>query len=268
MVNQTRTILLNRPSPYFDGVVGSEYISPEFSPAILDTEMTRIHDLLFPQGIDKFTENYIVALLLHILHTPELLSYTLYPDDRITYDLSQDATGHITNAPVVMTSILVGSNVVPSYKLNADNYPQNLIYAGEHTWVCTKTGATQLRIVHNEMTETVNIAAGTRSELIELLPGYLYAYFDMPSQQLTGTVQVTYTTKVAPPYNIAAKFDELLQLVHQEGMLADLFAPAPGYSVQLQNLRDALNNSPEITLRFGSLVLAFVYHCALLSKVT
>jgi len=269
MLNQTRTILLNRPAQYFSGVTGSEYIPPEFSTIGLDTEMTRIHEVLFPRGVDKFTENYIASLLLHILHTPELLDYTLYPDARITYDLSQDAMGRMTNAPVVMVSSLVGSNVVPGYRLVADKYPQDLRYAGEHTWICTKVGATYVKVVHNGVTEeTANIASGTRSKLLEFLPGYLYAYFDMPSQQLTGLVQVTYTTKVAPPYNIATKLGELLQVAYQGSALTTLFSPTAGYTTQLSELKDVLNNSPEITLRFGSLVLAFVYHCASLSKVS
>jgi len=122
--------------------------------------------------------------------------------------------------------------------------------------------------VHNGISEEIlNVANDTRSKLIKLIPGYLYAYFTMPSQQLTGTVRVTYTTKVAPPYNIGAKLDELLQVAYQGNALTTLFEPTSGYTIQLQTLKDVLNNSPEITLRFGSLVLAFVYLCASLSKV-
>lgn len=268
MINQTRTFLLNRSAIYFSGVTGSEYISPAFAPVVLSTSLARLRGVLFPQGVDKFTENYLAARILHILHMPELLAYTLYPDTRITYDLSQDTTGKLTGAPVNMTSTLVGSDVVPNYQVNSDNYPQNMAYAGEHTWVCTKVGATQLRVVHNGTTSEVFgiVGSGTRSKQIELLPQYLYAYFTMPTQQLTGQVSVTYSTKIAIPFNIGEKFDELLRSAYQDGALETLFSSTPGYDAQLADLRNTLNSSPETTLRFGALVLAYVYNCISLYK--
>lgn len=269
MVNHCRTLLLNRPASYFEDVPGSEYIDPNYVPITLTTAMQTIRDILIPNGVDKFVENYVAGVVMTVLHHPELEPYVLALDSRITYDVTSVKIADLTNPNVVLTvSRSGGSDVTPKYAVNQVGIPQNIGQSGRHIWYITKYSQDSVKITGTrtgERIEKVIDPANTSiSRRIPLLEGYLSAYFLMPSGYLTGSFTGTYDTLVAPPYNLVNQYEQLKKVVGR--MSLSLFNDNKYHGVAFRQLALTWANSPEVMLRIGSALLAYLLQCDILLR--
>ena len=75
-----------------------------------------MRDILFPPGIDKYAENYIAAMLMQLLHAPELEPFTLIYDDRYTYDIAGDSFNELLISPVQVSQQADSTcDMIPKY---------------------------------------------------------------------------------------------------------------------------------------------------------
>ena len=269
MINNARTLLLNRKAVYFDGVDSSEYIPPTFQPVILSTELTKIKNILIPIGLDKFGENYLAASIMKVLHAPDMESYVDKLDSRVTYLNKGETLSKMTDTPVSMgfTKNAI-CDITPKYVIDGSKMPTDLSLSGEHNWSLTPTDTNRVLIKYNRGPEEIVVATNTttRSKNISLLGDYLNAYFDLPTTLLTGSFKATYAISVAVAYNLGERQQLLEQYLGRPGGLDIVFKPVTGYEAELTELRTAWLDSTEVTIRFAAATLGYIYQCERLTQ--
>jgi hypothetical protein len=87
MINHVRTLLLNengatRPAPDF---FMEEYVDPKYGALTLPAYLTQARAPLFGAGADIAYKNYVMRLLMTLLHSTEFASYVYALDTRVTY---------------------------------------------------------------------------------------------------------------------------------------------------------------------------------------
>jgi len=266
MINHVRTLILNSQNTFFDGSFGQIYIPPAFRPVTLDSHLQRIKNLLIPQGLDATGQNYAAAAVMQILHSPELEDYTLVLDPRITYTANAELLAKACDMPVYITvDKSTGCDIVPKYRVVAGNQPTQMSVAGNHKWTFRDVTARSLRVDHSRGTEvTLDVVRGvnpTETQAIDLLPGYLKAYFELPSNELTGRYKITYETTVAVPYNLAVRAGELERVLAYPGYSDRIFGATGPHAATITELHDIWLNAAEIGLKFGSAALAYTFQC-------
>lgn len=90
MINEARTLLMNKPASFFAHDYGNEYVSPSFVPVQLDKNGQLIYSLLFGTNPDELTLNYRVSQYLSLIQSDAFLyHYILELDPRITYSFDK-----------------------------------------------------------------------------------------------------------------------------------------------------------------------------------
>lgn len=86
MINHARTLLLNRPGKfYMPGIVGEEYISPNYSAVKVPSYIITPHRILFGSDPDRVFANFRAWELLSFIHETELAEFIYALDPRVTY---------------------------------------------------------------------------------------------------------------------------------------------------------------------------------------
>lgn len=89
MINHARTLILNRSDknrPSY-GVDGEEFIPEEYKQLATPAEIKKIRDSMLGTAGDPLYENYILYILMHVLHSVDVSrDYILGLDPRYTYD--------------------------------------------------------------------------------------------------------------------------------------------------------------------------------------
>jgi hypothetical protein len=90
MINEARTLLINKPSSFFTHDYCNEFISEKFTPVKLDKDASLLYSLLFGTAPDELTLNYRASQFLSLIHSDSFLyHYLLQLDPRITYDFKK-----------------------------------------------------------------------------------------------------------------------------------------------------------------------------------
>jgi len=241
MLNHVRTLLLNKQPSAFDGLPVT-YVPPSFQSLVLSADMQGLHAILFPQGLDASASSYIADTIMTIAHAPELNAYALLPDSRITYAETRPATV----ANLATPRVIVEQNSNGGSDVIVRNLDTRTVE------VTPSRGAVFTRRI-------VDITAPAKTALIPLLGGYLDAYYALPSQALTGTFKTSYTTFVAPVYNIGQRLVRLDKFMARPGRMAMVFDAFGTYTDALSTLKTTWASTKEAPLRFGALILAYAY---------
>jgi len=265
LVNHARTILLNRAALEMAAVSDAEYIPPAFTPIRTDDQiLIGFKNTVFPAGIDLSTENFILTALMKILHAPELESYTLMFDDRVTYTTDLSNLSELFDSRVSIDTTYQGaaSDIEPRYVITEAGRPQALGLAGEHVWTFTDVDAYTLGINYSKGGKTevqvVDRAGANRTEDIPLVNGYLTAYFNLPSNTLTGTYRIVYRTHIPPAYTPVDILTNLERFLVKPLALSTIFRDRGVYSTELGELKTIWLNSKEAPLKLGALILAYL----------
>lgn len=271
MVNHCRTLLLNRTASYFNGVPGSEYIDPTYAAIPLPEVLQSFRNIIIPNGVDKFVENYIADAVMTLLHQPELEPYVLALDSRITYDVANMSIAEMANPNITLTTTKSsGCDVSFKYIVNQAGIPQVIGQTGRHIWYITKYSSDTVKITGTRTSERLekvtDPASAYTSRRIPLIAGYLSAYFGMPSGSLTGSFTATYDTLIAAPYNMATQYDQIKNLVGRLSL--NLFNDTQYHIPALRTLAMTWANSPESTLRLGCAILAYLLQCDIVFRKT
>ena len=270
MINHIRTLLLNRSADYFTNSLYTEYIPPAYTPYAFDSELQRVRDLLIPVSLDATSENLIVASILSILDAPDLAEYSSQFDTRITYDLSDIMSSLLTDSSVTVDFNKSSTcDLAIKYKLDVIADP---IERGLNKWTLTRNTGSSLLITYNKrntpLVVPVTFLSGNRTNDINLLGEYLRVYFTTPSLTLTGSFNATINAVVAPAYNIGAVFGALKTLLADPKIFGRVFRTTGNDNGAVTELRDIYTASIELPVLFGSLVLAYVWQCQQLAKVS
>jgi hypothetical protein len=83
MVNHMRTVLLNVPA---GAAPDDVYISPAFRPIIVPKTLVRLYDVLLSPNTRAEVRAQRVNTYMRLLHVADYEPFTLLPDDRLTYD--------------------------------------------------------------------------------------------------------------------------------------------------------------------------------------
>ena len=264
MINHMRTLLLNRHSSWFDDVAYAEYVPASFQPVVLDTFLQKVKDILVPKGLDPTAENYLAAVLLKTLHMPDLLTYTTQPDARYTYSTTLDYLARLIDIPLIVDISKTSTcDITLEYKIDAAGHPVELRQAGKHVWMLRKESDRELKVQYSRgstvITDIINPTTPTTSKDVVLLPGYITVYFTLPSNILTGGFTYRLETAVGVPYDIATRSAELDRALAQAGLSDRIFRPVGRYADTISELHDAWLNTTEITLKFGTVMLSYLY---------
>jgi hypothetical protein len=262
MINHARTLLLNRPADYFEGIPYSEYAPPSFTPVALSTDLRRIHEILIPKGLDKTGENYTAAAIMRVLHAPEIVPYLELLDNRFTYLDSVEALVRTTDDPVdIDVAQSTDCDCTPHYSVDGRNYPDAIVLSGQHQWTLSPTDSDRIQVAYTRGSEEILFVTNgtTKTTPIELLPGYLSVYLDVPTTRLTGSFRYIVTTNLAVPYNIGERQTELDQYLARPGAEENLFDDVAGFESTMTELRDTWRNSTEVTLRYSVAAVAWIY---------
>jgi hypothetical protein len=267
MINHARTLIANRTADYFDGLNGAVYIPENYRPVILNSTMQAIRNSIIPAGIDPQSELAVLSSVMRILHCPELATYTLTLDPRITY--SVDGLSQFTYRPELTRTFVrgVGCDITPGYVVNSLQLPSDPSLAGWHRWTITAVSRSTAHIASSRgrsydvnMLNTRN-STTTRSISVDLIPGYLKFYFDMPSSYLTGTYTLDIATLLPMPYDVADANAALTGLVIQPLYSTQIFKATPDTADIVAELRSNWLNAQEVTIKFGCAVLGYMYQC-------
>ena len=87
MINHIRTLLLNQSGTVGQGpdFPGEEYVPATYRARKLTPGLTACRRAIFGSDPDRLCLNYRLWQLMPLLHSTELVEYTLAPDDRVTY---------------------------------------------------------------------------------------------------------------------------------------------------------------------------------------
>ena len=83
MVNHIRTLLLNVTA---DVAPDDVYISPAFRPIIVPGELVRLYDVVLSPNTRPEVRAQRVNTFMRLLHVADHEPFTLLPDERLTYD--------------------------------------------------------------------------------------------------------------------------------------------------------------------------------------
>lgn len=88
MINDFRTILLNRTADSMAGAIGNEYIPPAYQRKPLSGALEAVSRIFFGTTPDATARNWYVHQLLRVVQSSVFASWLTEQDSRITYDLS------------------------------------------------------------------------------------------------------------------------------------------------------------------------------------
>ena len=258
MINHARTLLLNKSASYSSGLLNDTYVPEEFKPLILTPFLSNVRDAVIPLTGSRQQEIDVVNIVMQILHSPDLAPYTLQFDKRITYtaknyDPGQFATSHVA----LQSNKSSDCDVIPKYEYVFDSLLKPL--AGVYTWSVSSVDARNVRVTNTkDMSEVVNLnptSTSPKSLPVDIIPGYMSIYFELPALQFTGSFTFNYSLTVRASYDLVAAEAALKQAFLGGTGIFD-YADFPDI---MPVLRDTWLHNPAMVTRFGAGVLAYIY---------
>jgi len=259
MINHVRTLLLNRRATDMEGALGYEYVDPHFFPVALPIPLDRIRKILIPAGLDAFGQHDVISRLMQLLHHADLEAYTFANDSRITYRLDNDEIAKAVDKTLTVTQSKSADCDITLHYEFLDRLSTDHLLPGVHTWQLTTGNIESIRKKYkDEAAELFDIVPrnATRSQALDLIPGYLSVYFDLPTKVLTGNYNFKFEIRVAVTYDLGDVLERMVNTLARLGHETALFEPWGAHVTRLNNLRDTWRNSPEAPLRVGAVAEA------------
>lgn len=258
MINHVRTLLLNKPAVFNEGLQRTAYIPAEYKPLALSTALSTVRDAIIPPTGSAQNDVDTVNIVMRILHSSDLEPYVLRPDSRITYTLETESPATLANGQVSLKmSKSSDCDVVPQYRFVTRN--PIIPGAGRYTWTISSVDANRVRVRNTKgMTEVMTLnprSASTTSLPVNIIPGYISAYFDLPTKAFTGTFKAEYVLDVRATYDVQARFDALSATFITKNGIFDI-ANDPDVTPVLY---DIWLYNPSYVARYGAGVLAYIY---------
>ena len=260
MINHARTLLLNRPASYYTGLLRNAYISPDFKPVTLTTFLAGVRDAILPPTGSRQQEIDASNIVMRILHSPDLEPYVLDLDKRITYGVTEILPASLTSSRVALNTVKSQDcDVVPQYTYASTSYSTMKPLAGVYTWSVVSLDANRVKVTNTKgMTSTVTLnpnSSSTTSKSVDIIPGYISIYFDLPSMAFTGSFNVTYTLTITASYDVPVAMAAMRQAFAHGVNVFDYKA----FPDIMPVLKTAWLDDPALTTRFGAGVLAYIY---------
>lgn len=265
MINHAPVMLLNKPMSYFTGQSEAIYIPESFTPVTLNSSLTKIRRVLFPDGITPTTELAILYKLLPIIHMPELQDYIDVWDVRRTYEVSAVDREQFVMTPVtIKSSQSAACDMTARYRWAASTAIVETKDAGDFTWSFRDGTALQSVLTNSrgksELVTMVDGSVANKSLEIALMPGRLFAYFDLPTTAtLTGSYKFEYRASIDPTYDLRGVIDRLEHLLYDQAISRDLFNSFDPMAANMGALQYTWQASSEMLLRFGAALMAYTY---------
>lgn len=113
MVNELRTLLLNRPALPADyvSVIGEEFVSKTFRPIQLPAELNIVWSILFGVRPDRVGLNRRIYEILKAIHSTDLEEYVYRLDPRVTYLPFRPHFFVKKKFPTIKTTATAGNNI-------------------------------------------------------------------------------------------------------------------------------------------------------------
>lgn len=265
MINHIRTLILNRPSNYFNIVPDAPYIPAEYQPVVLTNELNQFKNVLIPTGMDPFSENFVSESIMKMLHCPELLPYTSLPDNRFTYSFGESVTTIPNPSATMIFTKSSSCDMSVVYNINPGNMPISLATSGLYQWTITPIDSVTMLVQplrgKTYSIQVVPSGKSKKSKPIQLIQDYLTVTFTMPSSVITSSFSLNIQTVLPLSYNIADYTERLISLMARPAIRTAIFQPKGPYAATITELQEDWFASSEITLKFGCLVLDYAFQC-------
>jgi len=205
MINHARTLLLNesgatRPAPDF---FMEEYVDSKYGQLSLPAYLTQARMPLFGAGADIAYKNYVMRLVMTLLHSTEFVSYVYALDSRVTYLNRSSIVGTPNKLAATPTNglALTGSAEVIGIP---DSIPQRAYWEWDVEVLSGGPTTYQVRVSRRQpyasSVFTVGFADG-HSDLVPL-PGQAQLFFRFKSTMSVGETWVA-SASVLPVVNVA-----------------------------------------------------------------
>lgn len=246
MINHTRTLLLNRDSNKVSATeFGGEHVSASYRAVRLPATLQRVRRALFGTAPDTAGLNYRLRQFAPILHTAEIVDYTLAPDERITYDPFDERLFLETHTPQVTQ--LRGQTRV-SFVIE-DGALRSQTGRLSHSWRCVSALSAE------DGPDTVEMPAAWGGGLSEptLLPdsGGVSVRLGGSSMAATDAFQVTLIKR--PAVDLALLPNQVQAILNEE-VSHVLFGAAPAGA--FATFREWWEDSEQLHFRLAGILLA------------
>ena len=267
MINHARTLILNKSDKIAgltSGVVGAELVDPTFAPLRLPEGLNKVRSVLLPPNYSDYQVNCMLGYAMRLLHMPDLVTYTLLFDKRITYDFESDFVSQLRDKPITTTTVKTDDcDIVLQtiYKSRVKSAQQgNAI-----TWVLTYDTAMgntmQLRRDDTAEIFTVTPVFTHKVATIVLIPDSLTLRITAPTSVLTGKLCYTVVACELVEANINKWLTSFEHLGMQHNINSLLFEPWEPYVAEGNELQNTWLHSNESLLRTGVFILGYMYQC-------
>ena len=257
MINHIRTLLLNRTA--VDAGPQStylwEYVQPTFSPIKLTPDLEAIRDLIVSKGLLQPQINRNLLALMPLLHRSEFLPYTLAFDTRTTYPITVDTVNY---TPLTETSSISPlCDITFSYRILKSLYqlPPGLYFYGIAK---DPVSANTVVVTYRNGTVKVPIVFNNHKATVVLIPNYLEATLESPTDTIGGTFNYLLEFSMYKPFDIAALYQKLFMAVINTKLF---ITPNKDMTAAFTAFNTCWASNPEDIMRFGAAYLALAYHC-------
>jgi len=267
MINHAAILLLNSQQNKYTGLPNVIFIPPSFKPLALTGVLQRVHDTLFPAGISPEIELDIVRAILPFVHQPDMQLFLDEWDARRTYETGTLTPNDLIKPPVTIGKQIYGTcDVTPVYRWEMTQTDISVGSAGIFNWTFTYVDpvVAKLRNQSGAVSQITMVDSTTSQSTKEvtLVPERLHAYFLIPSRVLTPHFVFTYAINLAPTYYMSAVMNQVFALLNDHHDRVELFEPFNPLTSELQVMRYTFESSPEISLRFGAVLMAYIYQAS------
>jgi hypothetical protein len=264
MINHAAVLLLNNQQARYNGLPGVIYIPRDFRPLALQGVFEQMYQALFPEGVSPEVELEILHAILPFVHQPDMQLLLDQWDTRKTYQTHELQAVDLIQPPVAIVSKVYGAcDVTPTYRWAMTNRDIGLSEAGIKTWTVLYRDATTVTLRDQaggtQVVQMYGKLPGITTQEIPLVLDRLYAYLNTPSKALTQGFAFQYTINLPPTYAMRETIDRVIALLNNHKNLAHLFEPFNPFNAELTTLRYTYDSAPELTLRFCSALMAYVY---------
>lgn len=168
MINHARTLLLNVASTGgFDvGVLGEEYIHPDFRPVASSEALRFVRRVLFGSAPDRLMLNYRARQLFSLLHTSPYIDHVLALDSRVTYWPGRDTSLFVDNFGNIVTQTNGADSTLTVVGESSSNSASGQL---RNAWLVTVIDASNVRVARDTgvstVTRTYTVSGGLSSPI-------------------------------------------------------------------------------------------------------
>lgn len=205
MINHVRTLILNenganRPAPDF---FMEEYVDPKYGQLSLPAYLAQARTPLFGDGADTSYKNYILRLVMTLLHSTEFASYVYALDPRVTYLNRPSVVGTpnvLTATPTNGLAVTGDAEIVGT----PDSTPQRVQWDWDVEVLSGGPPIYQVRVSRRQPYESAIFSVGFADGHSDLIPlsGQAQLFFRFKSTMTIGETWAASAT-ILPTVNVS-----------------------------------------------------------------